>query len=337
MSLKPLTIHYNGAGEQTYYPRGNCVGFSRVTVESGDARVNQLPWVYRKDFFITEPGPTILKTEDSNTFLYEPVVTVDVSGHVREKEITLRYPLVNNGEDGAPLKIDREWKVVIDKKDFEEEDSDAIGYSKITINVHPDYRVPVEYDGFWRRNRLLTRYLVDGEINVEHEFTGSYGSKDDPSGANICKKYYCGINETVQVMIEVTKINKTAPRLYRHDVFPIVVSPGEVFVRFRKEVKLHDPEWVIEAYFVDDDSEHGFTVESPLWLTSRLPKGHRMDREIRVAGSGEKTLVATTTGGGDDEFGIMGRARGVKFTLRLDADVYDIRTEEKPWEKEEIE
>lgn len=323
MSLRPLNVHWKGEGPQTYYPMRGCAGFSRVTVEADEYRKNQLPWEYRKKYTLTEQGEHILKADNDSTFLYEPVVTVDVGKHLYTDTVVIMYPLVNPGNDNIasiPTQIQTVWERTVDINEIiEKRDKDALGYRKIRIVVQPDQRVPVHYQQAYVERKRRKTQLLSTELVMARTFTGWY--TDAVGGDGVfkgCDAYYNGFEITTDVEIPITTINKVSTKEYRKELIPtLTVTRGEVAILVCwewKEILNLDPEWIIRAVFVGDDEGFFETLNVAGWAVTKRPRGHKLDREIRLGGMGEKTLACAVSS--------VDKGTSQVFELRIDHDVF---------------
>lgn len=324
MSLKPLTVHWKGEGPQTYYPTRGCIGFSKVTVEADEYRVNQLPWEYRKKFTLTEEGEYILKADNDNTFLYEPVVNVDVGKHIYDEYRLELYPKVNPNDSNMasfPTEVQEEYDIVVDIADKQKEDPKALGFKRVRIHMQPDQRVPVHYLKAYDLNKRMKKQITDTEIVWAHPFEGSYTDAYGNDGLiNLCNSYYNGFKITTDVTIPITSINKVPIHDYHKDLLPIMtLYRGECAILITwewKEWLNADPEWIVRAVFVGDEEGFVETIHTNGWAVTRAPYGHRMDREIRVAGMGDRTLACTTSS--------VDKGTSQVFELRLDHDAFEM-------------
>lgn len=324
MSLRPLNVHWKGEGPQTYYPMGNCVGFSKVTVDADEYRVNQLPWEYRKKFTLTEEGEYTLRADNDNTFLFEPVVQVDVGKHLYDELQVILYPKVNPGNDNMasfPDEIQQNYEVVVDiNKIKEEKDKDALGFKKVRIMMQPDQRIPIHYNQAYIEKKRRKVKLFSTELIQAHAFEGSYTDAYGNNGIiTPCPAYYNGFEITSDLEIPITHINKIPADRYRQELIPtLTLLRGEVAILIAWEWRtpLRDPEWIIRAVFVGEDEGYAEILNVLGWAVTKAPRGHKLDREIRLAGMGDKTLACTTSS--------VDKGMSQVFELRIDHDAFSI-------------
>lgn len=324
MNLKPLNIHWRGNGPQTYYPMGNCDGFSKVTVEAEDLRVNQLPWEYQKEFEFTEPGEYKLEAANKDTFLYEPIVKLDVGKHLYNDYTEILYPLVNPGNtnmSSKPNEIVETYEKIIDIEERKNQDKDALGFKKVRIVMRPDRRLPVFWNQAYKEKKRKTKELTSTEFICAMPFPGHYTDAYGNDGPYYdCNSYYNGFEVTYDIAIPITHINKIKIHEYRKDLIPIMIAGrGEVVIMVSwewQEWLNKDPEWIIRAIFVGDDEGLTQTINTTGWAVTRLSSWVGLDREIRLAGMGEKTLACTTSS--------VSKGTSQIFELRIDHDVFSM-------------
>lgn len=299
------------------------MGFSRVTVDADDYRVNQLPWEYHKKFTLEDPGEHTLEATNKDTFLYEPIVNVDVGKHLYNGTIELLYPLVNPGNDDMasyPEKFQDVYERILTIDElFGQVDKDALGYKQVRIILRRDLRVPIHYMEAYKENKRSKIQLTSTEIHINRVFPGSYTDAYGNDGLiKGCDAYYSGFEMTSDVEIPITKINKIPVKEYRKELIPVIVAgKGEVVIMVTwewKEWTNVDPEWIIRAVFVGNDEGMVETINTAGWAVTRKQSWIGLDREIRLAGMGDKTLACTTSS--------VDKGTSQVFELRIDHDAF---------------
>lgn len=268
------------------------------------------PWQTEKKFTIWKPGEYTLKADDPWWLLENPIVNVDDEKYWKEKfeqystihlhrwTPFISYPnadhSVTNAADFDKTIQTNVNRVLIGNSDEAKKmfnDEEMMGFDVAGYYITWDNEIPIHWGEAWKNfdapGNWDTLKLDTGSYSIIRDWTFNEGIKTRHT-------YYCGINFTFNWTINVEKINKKKIDEFAWLRVPLTfLRKGEILITLKKIDTLVDPEYTIRGIYrgEEDDENTGFEFGQRNWYWARDTLFQDNKCELRISGSGEKTLM----------------------------------------------
>lgn len=318
MKIRPLFLHIDDIQSRKiiYAPKGTLYNKIIMCWEDND---RPFPWLANKKYEFDYDGTYTLGEypEKSGNYimLWKPEITINEAQHIKDKEVEMIIPVLKEGQGLSHPTL--EYSVTLDpKKEMHEVEKEnpetgeiekveewdgTIGYNIVKIMAkYNEAMFPVN----WGETAKIheNRWIVQ-DNHVNYRKTWRTWSSEV---INFVYEYYCGVDFSMTIQVEITKINKQpiSDFVFR-PAGVTIVKPNETAIWIEKDRNLigHDC-YKIRAYHRGkSETTPAIKANGLGYILSRLDlwplPGAAESFHLNVSGGGDKHLVEVV-GSNDD-------------------------------------